>query len=48
MVAPPVVGTLILYRTKFLRRFRRGVSMTPQFIARVVELVDTQVSEACA
>ena len=34
--------------TKFLRHPCRRVSMTLQFIARVVELVDTQVSEACA
>jgi hypothetical protein len=34
--------------TKHLPRRGRGVSMTLQFFARVVELVDTQVSEACA
>ena len=34
--------------TKLLRHGSRGLSMTLLFFARVVELVDTQVSEACA
>ena len=35
-------------KTKLLRHEGGRICMTLQFFARVVELVDTQVSEACA